>query len=63
MRWKFWERKQPAPSEDAPTQVVTTEPALIAEDDVEVPEEELAEVVIGEPEPETSSRGRAFYVF
>jgi len=32
---------------------VKTEPALIAEDDVEVPEEELAEVVIGELEPET----------
>ena len=63
MRWKFWERKQPAPSEDAPTQVVTTEPALIAEDDVEVPEEELAEVVIGELEPETSSPRQGFLRF
>jgi fused signal recognition particle receptor len=63
VRWKFWERKQPTPSEDAPTQVVTTEPALIAEDDVEVPEEELAEVVIGEPEPETSSPRQGFLRF
>ena len=63
MRWKFWERKQPGPAEDAPTHVVTTEPPLIAEDDVEVPEEELAEVVVGEPEPETSTPRQGFLRF
>jgi fused signal recognition particle receptor len=63
VRWKFWERKQPLPSEDAPTQVVATEPPLIAEDDVEVPEEELAEVVVGEPEPETSTPRQGFLRF
>jgi fused signal recognition particle receptor len=66
VRWKFWERKQPSPSENTPTQVVTTEPPLITEADVEVPEEELAEVVVGEvgePETETASPRQGFLRF
>jgi fused signal recognition particle receptor len=66
VRWKFWERKQPPPSEDTPTEVVTTEPPLITAVDVEVPEEDLAEVVvgeIGEPEPETASPRQGFLRF
>jgi fused signal recognition particle receptor len=63
VRWKFWERKQPSPSEDVLNQVVTTELPLIAGTDVEVPEEELAEVVVGEVEPETSSPRQGFLRF
>jgi fused signal recognition particle receptor len=63
VRWKFWERKQPAPLEDAPTHVATTVPPPIAEDDAEVPEEELADVVVGEFTPETSSPRQGFLRF
>jgi fused signal recognition particle receptor len=63
VRWKFWERKQPAPQEDAPTSVVTTEPLPMPEDDAAVPEEELVEVVVGEPEPEMSSPRQGFLRF
>ena len=48
MRWKFWERKQPLPTNDTPALVVTTDPATTTEPDVDVPETELAEVVVGE---------------
>jgi fused signal recognition particle receptor len=63
VRWKFWERKQPTPTEDTPAQVVTTEPPITAAPDVDVPEEELAEVVVGEPAPETASPQQGFLRF
>jgi fused signal recognition particle receptor len=63
VRWKFWERTQPTPVEDTPTQVGTTEPLLSLEPDVDVPEEELAEVVVGEPAPETASPQQGFLRF
>jgi fused signal recognition particle receptor len=63
VRWKFWERKQPISTEDTPTRVVTTEPPVAAEADVEVPEEELAEVVVGEPEIEMSPPRQGFLRF
>jgi fused signal recognition particle receptor len=63
VRWKFWERKQPTASDDAPTQVATTEPPPIAEDDAEVPEEELADVVVGELAQERSSPRQGFLRF
>jgi fused signal recognition particle receptor len=63
VRWKFWERKQPMAMEDLPTQVLSTEPPSAAEADVEVPEEELAEVVVGEPEIEMSPPRQGFLRF
>jgi fused signal recognition particle receptor len=63
VHWKFWERKQSTPSEDAPTQVATTEPPPIAGDDAEVPEEELADVVVGEFASETSGPRQGFLRF
>jgi fused signal recognition particle receptor len=63
VRWKFWERKQPTATEDTPAQVVTTELPVAAEADVDVPEEELAEVVVGEPAPESASPQQGFLRF
>jgi fused signal recognition particle receptor len=63
VRWKFWERKQPTPMEDPPAQVVMTESPIAAELDVDVPEEELAEVVVGEPVLETASPQQGFLRF
>ena len=63
MRWKFWERKQPTATEETPTQVVTTELPVTAEADVDVPEEELEEVVVGEPAPESASPQQGFLRF
>ncbi len=63
MRWKFWERKQPPASEDIATPVITTEPPLATAAAAEVPEEELAEVVVGEPEPETATPRQGFLRF
>jgi fused signal recognition particle receptor len=63
VRWKFWERKPPIPTEHTPTQAVTSEPPITAEADVEVPEEELAEVVVGEPAAETASPRQGFLRF
>jgi fused signal recognition particle receptor len=63
VRWKFWERKQPPPTDDVSTQVVTTEPPLSVEPEVDVPEEELAEVVVGEPVPDTASPQQGFLRF
>ncbi len=59
MRWKFWERKTPSPPEDTPTQALTAESSITSEVDVEVPEEELTEVLVGESvaEPSTSQQG------
>jgi fused signal recognition particle receptor len=63
VRWKFWERKRPTPTEDAQVPVVTAEPPPAAEDDVEVPEEELAEVVVGEPTAEEAPPPQRFLRF
>ncbi len=52
MRWKFWERKQLTLPEGSEPPAIETEKRATAEPEAEVPEEELAEVVIGEPEPE-----------
>jgi len=61
--WKFWERKQPLPTDETPAPVVMTERPTIAEPDVDVPEEELAEVVVGELAPETASPQQGFLRF
>jgi fused signal recognition particle receptor len=68
VRWKFWERKNPPATEEpstqeAPTQVVAAEPSTIAAADVEVPEEELAEVVVGEPAAEAATPRQGFLRF
>jgi fused signal recognition particle receptor len=63
VRWKFWERKQPPPTDDTSAQVVATEPPITVESDVDVPEEELAEVVVGEPAPDTASSQQGFLRF
>jgi fused signal recognition particle receptor len=63
VRWKFWERKLPTSAEETPTQAVTTEPPVTAEADADVPEEELAEVVVGEPAPESASPQQGFLRF
>jgi fused signal recognition particle receptor len=63
VRWKFWERKQPMPLEDTPTQVVTPEPSIVAEADVEVPEDELTEVVVGEPVADATLPRQGFLRF
>jgi fused signal recognition particle receptor len=63
VRWKFWERKQPLSTDHTPAPVVTTEPPTTAEPDVDVPEEELAEVVVGESAPETASPQQGFLRF
>jgi fused signal recognition particle receptor len=63
VRWKFWERKQPTPEEDTSIQVATTAPLPSVDDDVEVPEQELAEVVVGESAPEDSSPRQGFLRF
>jgi fused signal recognition particle receptor len=63
VRWKFWERKHPSPTEDMPTPVVTAEAPTTAEVDAEVPEEELAEVVVGEPAAETVPPRQGFLRF
>jgi fused signal recognition particle receptor len=63
VRWKFWERKQPSPLEETPLQAATTELPFSVEAEVDVPEEELAEVVVGEPEPETASPRQGFLRF
>jgi fused signal recognition particle receptor len=62
VRWKFWERKRPTP-EDAQVPVVTAEPPLPTEDEVEVPEEELAEVVLGESTDEAAPPQQGFLRF
>jgi fused signal recognition particle receptor len=62
VRWKFWERKQSLPTDETPAPVVTTEPPT-TEADVDVPEEELAEVVVGESALETASPQQGFLRF
>jgi fused signal recognition particle receptor len=63
VRWKFWERKQPLPTADIPDPSVTTEVSPTAEPDVDVPEEELAEVVVGESTPDTAPTQQGFLRF
>lgn len=63
MRWKFWERKTPPPTEDAQLPAVIAEPPTTAEVDVEVPEAELAEVVVGEPAGEAVAPRQGFLRF
>jgi fused signal recognition particle receptor len=67
VRWKFWERKQPRATDETPAPVVTAEPPTIVEPDVDapvdVPEEELAEVVVGELAPETALPQQGFLRF
>ena len=49
MRWKFWERKRATSSDETEPQAVAVEPTSMLEATVDVPEEELEEVVVGEP--------------
>jgi fused signal recognition particle receptor len=62
VRWKFWERKQPKPDDDTPAPDVASTPPAI-EVDLEVPEEELAEVVVGEPALEEAQPRQGFLRF
>jgi fused signal recognition particle receptor len=63
VRWKFWERKQPLPTNDTPALVVTTDPATTTEPDVDVPDTELAEVVVGEWAEQTAPPQQGFLRF
>ena len=63
MRWKFWERKQPPPIDESPAPIVTTERPTTDELDLDLPEEELAEVVIGESPPEATLPQQGFLRF
>jgi fused signal recognition particle receptor len=71
MRWKFWERTKPTPTEDAPPAAVTAEPPTASEAepsttpeaDIDVPEVELAEVVVGEPAAEAAPLRQGFLRF
>jgi fused signal recognition particle receptor len=63
VRWKFWERKNPTPTEDVQVPLVTAEPSPATEDDVEVPEAELSEVVVGEPTTEDAPPRQGFLRF
>jgi fused signal recognition particle receptor len=71
VRWKFWERKQPVPTEnaeqlsteDAAQLAVTSEQVAEAAPEVEVPEEELVEVVVGEEASEDAQPRQGFLRF
>jgi fused signal recognition particle receptor len=63
VRWKFWERHNSTSTEDTPTPGATTEAPTTPEVDVEVPEEELAEVVVGEPAAEMAPPRQGFLRF
>jgi fused signal recognition particle receptor len=63
VRWKFWERKQPEATDEPPVSAVTEELPPVVEVDSEVPEAELAEVVVGEPTVETAAGGQGFLRF
>lgn len=63
VRWKFWERKQPEPTDDTPAPVVASALPPTVEVDLEVPEEELAEVVVGEPVSEEAPPRQGFLRF
>jgi fused signal recognition particle receptor len=63
VRWKFWERKQPTTAEETESPALTAPPSAHEEPDVEVPEAELAEVVVGEPAGETVPPTQGFLRF
>jgi fused signal recognition particle receptor len=63
VRWKFWERKNHTATEDVQVPIVTAEPSPATEHDVEVPEEELSEVVVGEPITEDAPPRQGFLRF
>lgn len=70
MRWKFWERKQATPPEgseslqtEAPEPLVEELSAAVEQLSTEIPEEELAEVVIGEPQEESAAPKQGFLRF
>jgi fused signal recognition particle receptor len=54
VRWKFWERKQPVSTENAEQPALTSEQVSEAASEVEVPEAELVEVVVGEEAAEAA---------
>lgn len=66
MRWKFWERKKTAsPDETEPQAVMVESPSIAPSEatDIEVPEEELEEVVVGEPDAEAAAPKSGFLRF
>jgi fused signal recognition particle receptor len=66
VRWKFWERKKAAPPGEIEPQATTVEsasPTPTEATDSDVPEEELAEVVVGEPEAEAGPPRAGFLRF
>jgi fused signal recognition particle receptor len=63
VRWKFWERKQPIATDNAEQPTVSSEPVATAASEAEVPEEELAEVVLGEETAETAAPRPGFLRF
>lgn len=63
MRWKFWERKRATSPDETEAPSVAVEPTMLAASDVDVPEEELEEVVVGEPTAETTPPKQGFLRF
>jgi fused signal recognition particle receptor len=63
VRWKFWERKQALSTDDSSAPTVTTALPTTEEPDLDVPEEELAEVVVGESSSETTTSQQGFLRF
>lgn len=66
MRWKFWERKKIAsPDATEPQAVMVESPSFAPSEatDIEVPEEELEEVVVGEPDAEATAPKSGFLRF
>jgi fused signal recognition particle receptor len=62
VRWKFWERKNAALPHEPETQAVV-EPTSTSDDGADVPENELEEVLIGEPTAETVPPKQSFLRF
>lgn len=63
MRWKFWERKKAASPDEAEPQAIAVDEEGAAPAGVDVPEEELEEVVVGEPAAETTPPRPGFLRF
>jgi fused signal recognition particle receptor len=63
VRWKFWERKELASPDEAEPPPIAVESMATPPSNVDVPEEELEEVVVGEPDVATGSPKQGFLRF
>ena len=63
MRWKFWERKRATSPDETEPQAIAVEPASMPEAADDIPEEELEEVVVGEPSAATTPTKQGFLRF